>query len=217
MNNTKEKKPRESIIKVTKDGPLLVMNLENLRNSNGEFIENRGTYALCRCGGSNNMPFCDGAHTKIGFRGEKLDDREPDRLDTYEGQDIIIHDNRGVCSHIGHCTNNAPKVFSEVEEPWIIPDGDKPEHTTKVIRTCPSGALSYTKEGKLYKNYPHPEEIFVGYNRSYYVIGGIQLDDPDGNKPETMDHYCLCRCGGSSNKPFCDGTHLNNDFDDPKN
>ena len=141
----KEVKKKEPVIRVTKDGPLLVMTVDNLRNSDGVFIGNRGTYALCRCGSSEIKPFCDGVHSKTGFKGEKLDDREPDRLDTYEGDMITIHDNRGVCSHMGHCTNNAPEVFSEEKEPWITPDGNDPEHTAKVIRTCPSGALRIPK------------------------------------------------------------------------
>ena len=30
---------------------------------------------------------------------------------------------------------------------------------------------------------------------------------------ESRERYALCRCGGSSKKPFCDGTHKKNDFD----
>ena len=40
------------------------------------------------------------------------------------------------------------------------------------------------------------------------VTGPVQLLDADGNpKPAAEDPIYLCRCGRSSNKPFCDGTH----------
>jgi CDGSH-type Zn-finger protein len=45
-------------------------------------------------------------------------------------------------------------------------------------------------------------------NGPYKVKGPIELVDPDGN-PITVpgETIFLCRCGGSTNKPFCDGTH----------
>jgi CDGSH-type Zn-finger protein len=45
-------------------------------------------------------------------------------------------------------------------------------------------------------------------NGPYLVSGPIQLIDADGSAQElTKDTIALCRCGASSNKPFCDGTH----------
>ncbi len=45
-------------------------------------------------------------------------------------------------------------------------------------------------------------------NGPYLVQGGIKLVDADGNEISTdEDMVFLCRCGESSNKPFCDGTH----------
>jgi CDGSH-type Zn-finger protein len=39
--------------------------------------------------------------------------------------------------------------------------------------------------------------------------GSIELVDADGNKYDLTGKtaFSLCRCGGSVNKPFCDGTH----------
>lgn len=210
-------KEDKTIIKVSKDGPYIVSNLNTLRNSKGIFIETKPTIVMCRCGGSGNKPFCDGTHMKNSFSGEKKEDRVPDKMDTYKGKAITIHDNRGVCSHMGHCTDNLPSVFRMGFEPWIDPDGADPEEIARVIRMCPSGALSYTMDGQLYKDYPHDAEVFVGKNRSYNVVGDIELEDPDGPKPETQDHYCLCRCGGSKDKPFCDGSHWYIEFEDEKN
>jgi CDGSH-type Zn-finger protein len=204
------------VIEVTKNGPYIVRNLKNFRNSKGVFIRSQPVMALCRCGGSSNKPFCDGIHVKIGFSAGKHEDRVPDRLDTYEGGHITIHDNRGVCSHVGHCTDNLPTVFRMEIEPWIDPGGAEPEEIARVIRMCPSGALSYSKDGILYKDWENQQEIFIAHNRPYHV-SGIELRDPDGNTPETPDHYTLCRCGGSKNKPFCDGTHWNIKFEDEKN
>jgi CDGSH-type Zn-finger protein len=45
-------------------------------------------------------------------------------------------------------------------------------------------------------------------NGPYKVTGPIELLDPDGNAIPVPNHTIfLCRCGGSSSKPFCDGTH----------
>jgi len=44
-------------------GPVLLLGTEG-----NEFRAERATVALCRCGGSMNKPFCDGTHSKAGFR-----------------------------------------------------------------------------------------------------------------------------------------------------
>jgi CDGSH-type Zn-finger protein len=41
----------------------------------------------------------------------------------------------------------------------------------------------------------------------YLVTGTINLIDANGNKIEAGEKIALCRCGASTNKPFCDGTH----------
>jgi CDGSH-type Zn-finger protein len=41
----------------------------------------------------------------------------------------------------------------------------------------------------------------------YRVEGGVPLEGPDGTPFELKPAYSLCRCGKSSNKPYCDATH----------
>ena len=57
----------------------------------------------------------------------------------------------------------------------------------------------------------------MSINGPYYVIGGIELNDSTGSKPESKEHYTLCRCGASKNKPFCNGAHWDINFKDDKN
>ncbi len=49
-----------------------------------------------------------------------------------------------------------------------------------------------------------------------YVVEGVErIIDADGNEYDVSDRprVSLCRCGGSTNKPFCDGTHSKLGFD----
>lgn len=55
-------------------------------------------------------------------------------------------------------------------------------------------------------------KIIVRKNGPYRVEapeGAIEMVDADGNKYDLTGKpaFSLCRCGGSINKPFCDGTH----------
>ncbi len=50
--------------------------------------------------------------------------------------------------------------------------------------------------------------IKVRLSGPYRVQGPVILEDVDGNKFELPGEViALCRCGGSKNKPFCDGNH----------
>lgn len=201
MNNEKP------IIEVTKNGPYKVENLKIFKYKKDRLIETKQLMFLCRCGGSSNKPFCDGTHIKIGFTDEKDPDRVLDKMDNYEKSKLIIHDNRGVCSHRGYCTDNLPNVFRIGKEPWINPDGAEPDEVARVIRMCPSGALSYTKDGVLFKDFDRQPGVTVTKDGPYDVVGNPAFIDVEGNKPESMEHFTLCRCGQSKNKPFCNGQH----------
>lgn len=197
---------KDTIIKVSKNGPYVITNLEGLKDVDGCTGEiGEPAVALCRCGESGSKPFCDGTHGKIGFSDEKLEGRVPRKLDEYVGKEITIHDDRGICSHAGYCTDGLPKVFRMRTEPWINPDGATVEEIIETIRKCPSGALSYTVDNIKYDEYYDKEELELAENGPLLVKGSIKLEDED--KPETDDHYALCKCGHSRNKPFCSGQH----------
>jgi len=57
-------------IKPLPDGPLLVNGPLSIRASSGRLAWQGDQAALCRCGQSQNKPFCDGSHKKAGFRTE---------------------------------------------------------------------------------------------------------------------------------------------------
>jgi CDGSH-type Zn-finger protein/ferredoxin len=204
-------------IEAIKNGPLLVEGLKSFKNSKSEDIKNTDGMALCRCGQSSNKPFCDGTHYKAGFTDGKEDGRLPDEVKSYEGKDITIHDNRGVCSHAGHCTDNSPKVFRMKDQPWIAPDEDDADRTKKTIKMCPSGALAYDAGDEHYKDQNREPGINIEKDGPYRVVGGPDFRDVEANKPESKEHYSLCRCGQSKNKPFCDGAHWHAKFKDEKN
>ena len=192
----------------SKNGPLIVRNLDKLidKEGNVEVIEKK-MVALCRCGLSGRKPYCDGTHAKEGWSDEKLDGRQPRKVDSYKGRNITIHDDRGICSHAGYCTDGLPTVFKMDSEPWIDPDAEEVEKIIETIKKCPSGALSYTIDGVLYNKFSDHPEIKISKNGPYVVKGPIELNGED--HPESEDHFALCRCGKSKNKPFCDGTHWN--------
>ena len=49
--------------------------------------------------------------------------------------------------------------------------------------------------------------IEVLKNGPYIVKGEVELIDADGNRYPAEKRMALCRCGASTEKPFCDGTH----------
>lgn len=56
--------------------------------------------------------------------------------------------------------------------------------------------------------------ITASENGPYLVKGPVKILDPDGNVFEAdRETVALCRCGGSTTKPFCDGTHSKTGFE----
>ena len=199
-------------IQVTPDGPFLVRELDTLVGRDGEALETRPSLALCRCGGSANKPFCDGTHTALEFSGEKQGPSGKDARRSYEGAGITVHDTRRACCHAGECVRGAPGAFRRDGRPWIDPDGESPDAIQAVIRRCPSGALSFTRDGEEYAGETAEPSVHVTPDGPLEVHGGIPLQGAEFSAGQVTEHYTLCRCGASRNKPFCDGSHVEAEF-----
>ena len=58
------------------------------------------------------------------------------------------------------------------------------------------------------------EDVWVGASGGLWVRGGITIAREDGQTYEVRNRSVLCRCGESSNKPYCDGTHASSHWKD---
>jgi CDGSH-type Zn-finger protein len=202
------------------NGPLYLLNdtapvvVPNLCRASGEPCTSVQGAALCRCGGSKNKPFCDGTHVTIGFTDQRIVDDAQNRRRSYIGRRITIHDNRGICAHVGFCTGHLKTVFRTGQKPWIDPDGAGVEEIIETINKCPSGALSYSIDNVEHRDQSREPLVKVINNGPYAITGGIELIGVTFGEGVSKEHYTLCRCGASKNKPFCDGAHWRLGFRD---
>jgi truncated hemoglobin YjbI/CDGSH-type Zn-finger protein len=116
-------------------------------------------------------------------------------------------------------------VFRTGTEPFVAPSGGRMDEIIRAVRDCPSGALSFGIDGTEARHQvdwggTRQPAIEVTKDGPYRIIGGIALTGADG-APEprgtgsSLEHYALCRCGHSRNKPFCSGMHWYVGFADP--
>lgn len=211
MANTGQR-ARKPVLTVVKNGPYMVTGLKHLSDSEGRELPVRPVTSLCRCGASGSKPYCDGSHTRIGFVGDKDPGRVPGKVNEWRGKGITIVDNTDVCCRDMSCVNNLPEVFAEEN-----PDAASVKRIIETIRKCPSGALTYKLGGRHCQAFSREPSITVAKNGPLKVVGGIRLKDEAGSQPACPEHYTLCRCGHSKNKPFCDGSHLDIGFKDDGN
>lgn len=128
----------------------------------------------------------------------------------YKNKDVTVIWKPDLCIHSANCVKGLPNVFKPNDKPWInLSEVDKVD-IMKTIDTCPSGALSYRQEEDKLKN--PPVEVVVIKGGPLLVKGEVIITDSEG-EIKTMPKCSLCRCGASSNKPFCDGSHKSITFE----
>lgn len=134
-------------------------------------------------------------------------------MNEYSNGEIVVCWQPEKCIHARECVKGLPKVFNSSKNPWIDINSGTSEEIIKVIDRCPSGALSYRKV----KDPDQPTiKIKVMKNGPLFVQGDRILIERDGKEEDVKGPLALCRCGGSKNKPFCDGSHIRIGFDDSK-
>jgi hypothetical protein len=112
------------------------------------------------------------------------------------------------------CTDRLKTVFRIEGKPWIDPDGAGVEAIVETIEKCPSGALSYSIDGIEYRHREREPMVNITDDGPYAVTGAIELIGVTFGEGASKEHYTLCRCGASKNKPFCDGSHWSIGFRD---
>jgi CDGSH-type Zn-finger protein len=170
---------------------------------------------LCRCGQSQNKPFCDGSHDKAGFKGDEVADptTNASRRRVFSGQGIEVHRDHRICMQSGFCGTrfaNIQKMMAETGDVRLR------SLVIAMVERCPSGSFTYTMNAGDPDIEPDlPQQIAITTEMTdqgpimgpLWVTGGIPVELSNGTQLETRNRVTLCRCGRSQLMPLCDGTH----------
>jgi CDGSH-type Zn-finger protein len=170
------------------------------------------TYALCRCGQSKNKPFCDGNHVKANFDGTEVSDNEPfeKMAKEIDGPTLKLKDAEILCASARFCHRGGDiwKVITQSDEQWAK------KNAIENASDCPSGRLviedkenGKTIEQTLEKSIGFIDDAGTGVDGPLWIRGGIPVYSAEGKPYEVRNRVTLCRCGKSTNKPFCDSSH----------
>ena len=113
-------------------------------------------------------------------------ERGPRRV--YATETIEVQWEPKLCIHVRNCVRGLPQVF-------------------EAVLTCPTGALHFRRlDGGPQETAAEPPSVEPRPNGPLFVRGHVRIVDPDGRLIREDTRVALCRCGGSGNKPFCDGS-----------
>ena len=199
---------------------MIISRGNNYHYVNGKTLPQAEKYALCRCGHSKNMPFCDGEHIHSNFDGNETASREPyiDNAVLFEGFDFVLYDYEELCAFARFCHKPEGDVWTLTDE------SDNPKCRDEAIEAacdCPAGRLVIwdKKTGETIEPDYEPSIVIIQdperqCSGPIWVRGGIPIESSDGFVYEIRNRVTLCRCGKSRNKPFCDAMHVMIGFND---
>ena len=171
-----------------------------------------GEFHLCRCGNSLKKPFCDGHHVTADWDPKETASFVSimENVKWYEGEDISLADNEKFCAYARFCDAYG-RVWNLVSN---ATDDKQKELFFHETGHCPSGRLigfdnktQQPIEPEFEKSIGIIEDPHIKVSGPIWVKGGIRVYSANGKSYEVRNRVTLCRCGKSSNKPFCDGTH----------
>jgi CDGSH-type Zn-finger protein len=182
----------------------------------GETLPAGETYDLCRCGHSQNKPFCDQSHLAVHFDGTETADTRPtaERQMIYPGStEVVVKTDGWLCMNSGFCGNRLATIRQLVENTG---DVNVRSNVIAMVERCPSGSLTYAMApGEPDIEPDLPQQIAVvteitsdgPIDGPLWVTGNIPIERADGQPFETRNRVTLCNCGRSMSKPLCDGMH----------
>jgi uncharacterized Fe-S cluster protein YjdI len=137
----------------------------------------------------------------------------------YSTDEITVFWEPSKCIHARECVKGLPQVFDGSKKPWVNINGASAEEIMDVIDRCPSGALSYKRmqpgSGQTEPVHSGPvTRIKVLDKGPLLVEGNCVLVNKGGKEEFKSGPFALCRCGRSRNKPYCDGSHKDVEFDE---
>ena len=218
------------MIIITKNGPyivngnipieekIIISDGNEYKYKDGRKFKQSEKYALCRCGKSKTMPFCDGAHLHYNFDGTETASKMifEDQAKVYEGSDFYLLDAENLCAFARFCHRSSSEVWSLTEN---SDNSANREDAIKAACDCPAGRLVAVdrKTGESIEPYYDPSIIIIQdperqCSGPIWIRGRIPIISYDGYKYEIRNRVTLCRCGHSRNKPFCDASHVMTGF-----
>jgi len=135
-------------------------------------------------------------------------------IKTYTNGEVTVRWEPEKCIHSARCIKGLPDVFDTGKRPWITIDGSDTARIIAQVGKCPSGALShYLNDAESTEAAPTTCTIEPMRNGPLLVHGSISIKHADGTVEQKENVNAFCRCGASTNKPFCDGSHRKSGFE----
>jgi len=135
---------------------------------------------------------------------------KPPRVITYPSDAVSVVWDQQLCIHAAECGRARNELFVTGRDPWCDPSLVDAGTVREVVARCPSGALSVKADAVADAPPPAAPERNLGTVASdgpLFLSGRLSIEGAPDRAPALAERAALCRCGLSSNKPFCDNSH----------